>query len=91
MLAIAEKALGKEHPQTATVYHNIAMVYSRQGEYAAALEWYQKALSMCEGKLGRILLLSLSTTYFGFATVYDRLNNADETRRWRKKASAELT
>ena len=39
-LAIREKVLGKDHPDTATTYNNIAGVYSRKGEYDIALEWY---------------------------------------------------
>ena len=37
-LAICEKKLGKEHPDTATTYNNIASVYQNQGDYGQALE-----------------------------------------------------
>jgi len=51
-LAIDEKVLGKDHPDTATTYDNTAGVYDDQGDNAKALEWYQKALDIREKKLG---------------------------------------
>jgi tetratricopeptide (TPR) repeat protein len=42
-LAIREKALGKEHPDTIATYENIAEVYKHQGDEQQALEWPQKA------------------------------------------------
>ena len=45
--------LGKDHPSTATTYNNIAGVYSDQGEYGKALQWYQKALKISEKVLGK--------------------------------------
>jgi tetratricopeptide (TPR) repeat protein len=47
-LTIREKVLGKEHPDTATTYNNIANVYYSQGKYEEALEWYNKALTIRE-------------------------------------------
>jgi tetratricopeptide (TPR) repeat protein len=52
-LAIREKALGEEHPDTAETYNNIALVYSRQDDYPRALEWYYKALAIQEKALGK--------------------------------------
>ena len=34
---------GERHPDVAQSYHNIAGVYDSQGEYAKALEGFQKA------------------------------------------------
>jgi tetratricopeptide (TPR) repeat protein len=51
-LAIREKVLGAAHPDTATTYNNIAMVYRNQGKYEQALEWYAKALPVCVKVLG---------------------------------------
>jgi tetratricopeptide (TPR) repeat protein len=42
-LAISERVLGPEHPDTVTMYNNIAGVYRTQGDYAKALEYYRKA------------------------------------------------
>ncbi|QNU68298.1 tetratricopeptide repeat protein [Ruminiclostridium herbifermentans] len=68
-LAIFEKVLGKEHPDTATTYNNIAGVYEAQGEYGKAIEWYQKALYICEKVLGKEHP-STATTYNNIAGVY---------------------
>ena len=42
-LAVAERVLGPEHPDTATTYHNIGTNYFEQGQYAEALLWLEKA------------------------------------------------
>lgn len=36
----------------ASLLNNIAVVYSRQGDYPKALEWYHKALAILEHVLG---------------------------------------
>jgi tetratricopeptide (TPR) repeat protein len=46
-LAVKEKALGKEHPDTAASNNNnIANVYYDQGEYGQAERYYNKALAI---------------------------------------------
>ncbi len=52
-LKIIEKGLGKEHPNTAKTYNNLAGVYDNQGEYEKALELYGKAQKICEKRLGK--------------------------------------
>ena len=52
-LFIREKALGKNHPETATTYNNIGEVYYIDRDYAKAIKWYQKALSIREKVLGK--------------------------------------
>jgi tetratricopeptide (TPR) repeat protein len=47
-LAGYEKAPGKEHPDTAAIYSDIAEIYDEQADYPRALEWYQKALTIYE-------------------------------------------
>ena len=51
-LAISERVLGKEHPDTAATYNNIAVVYRAQGDYAKALEYYRKANAVFLSVLG---------------------------------------
>jgi len=51
-LAIREKVFGKENPDTATTYNNIAVVYDTQGDYDLALEWYLKSLLVLITVLG---------------------------------------
>jgi tetratricopeptide (TPR) repeat protein len=47
-LAICEKVLGAEHPNTATSLHNLALLYKYQGDYAQALPLSQRALAIRE-------------------------------------------
>jgi len=61
--------LGKEHPDTASTYNGIAGVYSNQGEYSKALEWYEKALAIYEKVLGKEHPNTVST-YNSIALVY---------------------
>src|SRR5262249_5022058 len=51
-LAICEKALGPEHPDTATSLNNLAGLYQDQGNYDKALPLFQRALAISEMVLG---------------------------------------
>ena len=51
-LAINEKTLGAQHPDTVTSLHNLAVVYYSQGDYAVALPLYKRALAIREKTLG---------------------------------------
>jgi tetratricopeptide (TPR) repeat protein len=51
-LAITEKALGPEHPDTALSLNNLATLYISQGRYAEAEPLYQRALAIVEKALG---------------------------------------
>ena len=45
-LAIDLKVHGDQHPEVATCYNNIGLVYYSQGEYSRAIEYYEKALAI---------------------------------------------
>ena len=51
-LAVRERMLGAEHPETALTYSNIAFVYAKQGEYTVALKWFKKAYHAVKKILG---------------------------------------
>jgi CHAT domain-containing protein len=51
-LAVREKALGPEHPDVAISFNNLALVYTRRGEYAKAEPIFQRALAIREKALG---------------------------------------
>jgi tetratricopeptide (TPR) repeat protein len=70
-LAIREKVLGEEHPDTVATYNNIALVYSCQENYAKAMEWLQKALAIREKIRGKEHPLT-AATYNNIADVYSR-------------------
>ena len=44
--------MGKDHPFTATLYNNLAVVYEKQGNYVEAMKNYEKALAIGEEVLG---------------------------------------
>ena len=51
-LKIREEVLGKDHPDTATTYNNIAGVYYNQDKYDEALKLYLKSYNILFKKLG---------------------------------------
>ena len=51
-LAIREKGLGPDHPDTATSLNNLALLYDSQGAYAKAEPLYLRALAIMEKVLG---------------------------------------
>ena len=51
-LAIYDKALGPEHPDTATGLNNLAVLLQVQGDLAAARPLYERALAIRENALG---------------------------------------
>jgi tetratricopeptide (TPR) repeat protein len=51
--AIYEKVLGKEHPFTATIYNDMAVIFQDRGNYDKALEYYGYALTIREKVLGK--------------------------------------
>jgi CHAT domain-containing protein len=55
-LAISEKALGPEHPETATTLTNLASLYHATGAYAQAEPLYERALVIQEKNTTRFLL-----------------------------------
>src|SRR5712691_9066154 len=53
VLAIREKALGRDHPAVATSLNNLAELYRSQGRYADAEPLYRRSLAIWEKALGR--------------------------------------
>jgi tetratricopeptide (TPR) repeat protein len=51
-LSILERALGPEHPETATCLNELAFLLHSQGDFAAARPLYERALAICEKALG---------------------------------------
>ena len=47
-LAIHEKALGPDHPDTAAALNNLAVLYDEQGKYGKAEPLYQRSLAILE-------------------------------------------
>src|SRR6266498_125567 len=51
-LAIRQKTLGAEHPDTATVLNDLALLYCEKGDYAQAEPLYRRALAIRQKTLG---------------------------------------
>ncbi|MCL1808214.1 MAG: toll/interleukin-1 receptor domain-containing protein [Clostridiales bacterium] len=86
-LAIREKVLGKEHPDTAESYNNIACVYDSQSDYGTALEWHRKALAIREKVLGKEHP-DTAASYNNIALVYYRQGDYGTALEWHHKALA---
>ena len=52
ILAICEKSLGPEHPQTALALSKLAEIYSAMGDYDEAEPLYKRSLAIQEKSLG---------------------------------------
>ena len=52
ILAIREKALGRDHPDVATSLNDLAELYDDQGRYADAEPLYKRSLAISEKALG---------------------------------------
>ncbi len=52
-LAVAERVLGKEHPETLASVNNLAFLYEAQGRYGEAEPLYLRALEASERVLGQ--------------------------------------
>ena len=64
-LKIRRTYLGEEHPDTAKSYYNIGLVYSMQnGNSPKSLEYYRKALNICEEiELSKSIVTSAQAYY----------------------------
>jgi tetratricopeptide (TPR) repeat protein len=51
-LAIREKTRGPEHPETASILNNLALLLKAQGDLAGAKPLYERALAIWENTLG---------------------------------------
>ena len=76
-MVIEEKVFGKEHPDTATSYYNIGLVFSNLGEYDKALEWYTKAAKQ-----------GYKYSYNELAWAYHLMDKYEEALPWAEKAVA---
>lgn len=69
-LALAEKKVGKNHPDVASSLNNLAEVYRAEGEYAQTEPLYQRALAIHEKTFGpenadsAIIMHNLVLSYF---------------------------
>ncbi|MDR0917938.1 MAG: DUF2225 domain-containing protein [Oscillospiraceae bacterium] len=67
---ICEKIFGKNHPDTATSYNDIGVVYKDKGDYEKALEYFFKALKI-QKKVLEKEHPDTATSYNNIGTIYD--------------------
>ena len=84
-LRIREKVLGKDHPDMATSYNNLALVYKDQGKYKQAEELYKKAMQISERILGEEHPTT-AASYNNLAGVYEDQGKYREAEELYKKA-----
>ena len=86
-LAIREKVLGEEHPDTASTYNNMATTFEKQHKYEKALDLYEKALAIREKVLGEEHP-DTATIYNNMALTYDYRGSPEKALEWYEKALA---
>ena len=74
-----------EKEEIGLLFNNIALVYSRQGDYPKALDWHQKALAISE-KVLDVEHPDTATTYNNIALVYSRQGYYSKALDWYQKA-----
>jgi tetratricopeptide (TPR) repeat protein len=84
-LVISEKVLGKDHPDTATAYHNIAWVYYTQDKYKEALEEFLKVYRIRFRKFGEAHQFTKKTRN-DMETVYQKTRNPKPFPEWLAEA-----
>ncbi|KAF3240648.1 hypothetical protein TWF128_011263 [Orbilia oligospora] len=67
--------------------HNIALVFSKQGKYDEAMQWYERALAGREKALGKDHPSTLSTVH-NIAAVFSNQGKYDEAMQWYERALA---
>lgn len=89
MINIMESVMGslvqERSERIATLYKNLGLGYKQMGDYAKALEYYEKELSIKETKLG-MDHPKIVTTYNNFAEVYKANGNYDKALEYYCKA-----
>ena len=84
---LLEKELGEEHPNTATIYHQVALLHRTMGNYKDALHLSQKALAIREKVLGEDHP-DTATIYNNLAIIYHITGKYEDTLPYYQKALA---
>ncbi|MEO0415519.1 MAG: tetratricopeptide repeat protein, partial [Verrucomicrobiota bacterium] len=86
-LAIREKQLGADHPDTATSLNNLAVLYYEQGKYKEVEPLYKRALAIKEKQLGADHP-GTATTLSNLASLYNNQGKYEEAEPLYKQALA---
>ena len=86
-LALAEKKLGPDHPETADLLSNLALLLHKQGKHAEAETLHQKALRIRENSLGTEHP-KVATSLNNLALLYrDQGRNAEAQELWERSVA----
>ncbi len=84
-LTLALDQYGENHPDVATSYNNIGLVYASLGNYDRALEFYERALKIDLEIFGENHQ-DVATSYNNIGFVYDRQGNYDKALEFYEKS-----
>ena len=85
-LDIREKALGPDHPNTATSLNNLAALYDNQGRYEQAEPLYQRALAILEK--ARPCHPNLASCLDNYAALLQQMGRETEAAEMKERAKA---
>ena len=86
-LRLGEEELGPDHPTTATLLNNLALLYKTQGKYAEAEPLYRRSLAIREKALGPEHP-SVATSLENYAALLRETGRADEAAEMEARAKA---
>ncbi len=84
-LILAERMLGKDHPDTLAKVHTLAVLYYEQGRYSEAEPFFRRALEACERVFGKEHPHTL-TTVNNLAELYNSQGRTREAEPLLKRA-----
>ncbi|MDR2835304.1 MAG: tetratricopeptide repeat protein [Bacteroidales bacterium] len=85
VILIRETFLGQEHPDTATSYNYLGLLYYNQGDYQKALKYYEKSLEIREKILG-IDNIDTAMSYNNIGNLYDNQGDYQKALGYYEKA-----
>ena len=84
-MEISLSVFGEQHPNVAGGYNNIGLVYSNQGDYSKALEYYEKSLEISLSVFGE-QHLDVATSCNNIGSVYYRQGDYSKALEYYEKA-----
>ena len=80
-MRIKERVLGENHPDIASSYHNLGLLYQEEGEYKIALTYSFKAYKIFVSKHG-IDHRTTKLIYGNMKSIYLKLNLKQDFDQW---------
>ena len=74
-----------DQPGMGLTYGNLGVVHEEMGDFAHAIEYYNKSINICEGIGDRH---RSANTYFNLGILYQKMNEKEESKKYFMKAKA---